>query len=59
MVWIDSVFRMGKNYYVKLLLEECKCIVKEKEVTRCITQDLEMPSDESDKKKSDVENSDE
>ena len=60
-VWvllIDSVFKMNKNYYLKLLLEECKYIVKEKEVTRRNTEDLEMPSDESEKEESDGENSD-
>ena len=29
-VLIDSVFEMGKNYYPQVLLEEYKCIVKEK-----------------------------
>ena len=38
---------MGKNYYIQVLLEECKCIFKEKEVARRITEDLEMPSDKS------------
>ena len=28
---------MGKNYYSQLFLEECKHVVKEKEVTRHIT----------------------
>ena len=36
-----SVFIMDKNCYPQLLLEECKYIVKEKEVTRGITEDLE------------------
>ena len=29
-VLIHSVFRMGKNYYLLVFLEECKYIVKEK-----------------------------
>ena len=29
-VLIDSVFKMGKNYYPQVLLEECKYIFKEK-----------------------------
>ena len=35
---IDSVFKMGKNYYPQVFLEECKYIVNEKEVTRHITE---------------------
>ena len=31
------LFQMGKNYYSQLFLEECKHVVKEKEVTRHIT----------------------
>ena len=41
---IDSAFKMSKNYYLQVFLEECKYIVKEKEVTRHITKDLEMSS---------------
>ena len=26
---IDFVFKMNKNYYSEVFLEECKCIVKE------------------------------
>ena len=29
-IWIDSVFRTGKNYYSQVFLEECKYIVQEK-----------------------------
>ena len=50
---------MGKNYYIQVLLEECKYIVKEKEVARRITGDLEMPSDKSEQENSHEENSDE
>ena len=46
-ILIDSVFKMGKSYYRQVFLEECKYIVKEKEVTRHITEDLEMSSDDS------------
>ena len=52
-ILIDSVFKMAKNYYPHVFLEECKYIVKEKEVTRHITEDLEVSvydSDESDEK---------
>ena len=40
-VLTDSVFEMGKNYYPQVLLEECKYIVKETEVTRHITEELQ------------------
>ena len=46
-ILIDSVFKMGKNYYPQVFLEECKYI-KEKEVTRHITEDLGTSSDDSD-----------
>ena len=39
-VVFDSVFRMGKNYYSQVFLEECKYVVKEKEVNRHITEEL-------------------
>ena len=29
-ILIDSVFRTGKNYYLQVLLEECKYVVKKK-----------------------------
>ena len=29
-ILIDSAFKIGKNYYSQVLLEECKYIVKEK-----------------------------
>ena len=35
---------MGKNYYSQVALEECKCVAKEKEVPRHITEDLEISS---------------
>ena len=44
---IDSIFGMGKNYYPQVILEECKRILKEKEVTRHITENLEISSDEN------------
>ena len=37
---------MGKNYYPQVFLEECKCTVKEKDVTRRITEDLKIYSDD-------------
>ena len=43
---IDSVFRTGKNYYPKMFLEKCKCIIKEKKMPEYITDIIETPSDE-------------
>ena len=42
---INSIFGTSKNYYPQVVLEECKRIFKVKEVTRHITEDLEIPSD--------------
>ena len=53
MVFIDSVFIMGNNCYTQAFLEECKYIAKEKEVTRHITEGLEISSDDSNEENSD------
>ena len=29
-ILIDSIFRAGNNYYLRVFLEECKYVVKEK-----------------------------
>ena len=49
---IDSVFKMGKNYYSQVFLEEYKYTAKEEEVTRHFAENLEISSDsdESDEK---------
>ena len=44
-VLTDSVFKMGKSYYPQVFLEECKYIVKEKDVTSHIIEDLEISLD--------------
>ena len=44
---IGSVFKMGKNYYPQVFLEECKYIVKKKKTTRLNNDDLENSSDDS------------
>ena len=44
---IHSVLKMGKNYYPQVFLEECKYIIKENEVIRHITEDLQISSDDS------------
>ena len=37
---------MSENYYIQVLLDACKYTVKEKEITRNITEGLENSSDE-------------
>ena len=44
-IWINSVFRTGKNYYPQVFLEECKYIVQEKEMSEYITDDTEVSFD--------------
>ena len=57
-ILIDSVFRTGKNYYPQVFLEECKYVVKEKNLPMYIIDDIEISSD-SNKENSDEQNSDE
>ena len=54
---IDSIFRVGKNYYPQVFLEDCKYVVKKKKIPKYIIDDLEISSD-SDEKNSNEENSD-
>ena len=62
-VFIDSVFRTGKNYYPQVFVEEYKYVVKEKKMSRYIADDIEISSDsdrdESHEENSNEENSDE
>ena len=55
---IDSVFRIGKNYYPQVFLEKCKYVVKDKKIHKYITDDIEVSSDNSDKVDSNEESSD-
>lgn len=48
LVLTASILKMSKSYYPQLLLEEFKYIVKERKVTRHITEDLEYSDDDSD-----------
>ena len=48
LVLTGSILKMSKSYYPQLLLEEFKYIVKERKVTRHITEDLEYSDDDSD-----------
>ena len=47
-VLIDSVFKVGKNYYPQVFLEELKYIFREKEVNRHIDRDIDISYDDSD-----------
>ena len=51
-IFIDSVFRTGKNYYPQVFIEKYNDVVKEKKILEYITYDLEISFD-------DQENSDE
>ena len=58
-ILIDSVFRTGKNYYLQVFLEECKYIVKEKEMPEYISDGRKISYDDSDREDSNEENSNE
>ena len=47
-IFIDSVYRTGKNYYPQVFLEECKYVVKEKMMPGYINVKIETSSDNSD-----------
>ena len=46
-ILINSVFRTGQNYYLQVILEECKYVVKEKRMPKYITEGIEISFDES------------
>ena len=46
-ILIDSIFRTGRNYFPQIILEECKHVIKEKEMPKYITDDLEISFDEN------------
>ena len=62
-ILIDSIFRTCRNYYPQVFLEECKYVVKEKQMPEYITNHTDISSDSdrknSNKKNSDKRNSDE
>ena len=55
---IDSVFRIGKNYFPQVFLEKCKYVVIEKKMPKYITDNIVYSSDDSDKEDSNEESSD-
>ena len=60
---INSVFRKGNNYYPQVFLEECKYVVKEKNISKHIIDGIEISSyfdrENFDGETSDEDNSDE
>ena len=45
MILIEPVFKMGKNYYPQIFLEECKqYVVKENKISKFINDELEICS---------------
>ena len=58
-ILIDPVFRAGENYYLQVILEECKYIIKDKKqsIKKFITNNIEISSDDSDKENFYKENS--
>ena len=59
MILIDPVFRAGENYYLQVILEECKYIIKDKKqsIKKFITNNIEISSDDSDEENFYKENS--
>ena len=47
-ILIDSVFKMGKNYYPQVFSEECKYVVKENKMSKFINDQFEISFDKSD-----------
>ena len=45
----DSVHRKDKDFYPQLILEECKYVAKEKNMSNYITDDINISSDDSDR----------
>ena len=52
-------FNSFKNYYLQVFLGECKYVTKENKMPDYITDDVEISSDDSDRKYSDEEISNE
>ena len=41
-ILIDFVFNRGKSCYPQVLSEECKCILKEKKISKYISDDIKF-----------------
>ena len=46
---INFVFRIVKNYYPEVFLEDCKYVVKDKKMPEFFTDDIESFSDDTDR----------
>ena len=44
MILIEPVFKMGKNYYPQIFLEEYQYVVKENKISKFINDELEISS---------------
>ena len=54
---IDSVFKIDKNCYPQVFLEECSYVAKENKIPMYLIDDIEISPD-SDRENSDEKNSD-
>ena len=45
-ILIDSVYRKDKSYYPQVFFEECKYVVKQKKMSKSITDNIEVSSDD-------------
>ena len=48
-ILLDFIFRACKNYYPQLFLEESEYIIREKNIHKCIIDDVEISSDSDEK----------
>ena len=48
MITLDSVVKVGKNYYPQVFLEECKYVKRKNKMFNYINDDLEMTSSDDD-----------
>ena len=42
MILLDSIVKVGKKYYLQILLEECKYAVKKKNIMNTINKELNL-----------------
>ena len=48
LIMLDSVVKVGKNYYPQVFLEECKYIKRKDKMFNYINDDVEMTSSDDD-----------
>ena len=54
-ILIDSVFKLGKNYYPQVFWKQCRYVVQENKIAKFKDDELEISSDEYDEEISDEE----